>query len=56
MHSLTDLKKFLEQKYEIYNFNGMFLVTEHGNWGMYLDEYYLNDNIIPRDEIKQLIK
>jgi len=56
VHSLTDLKKFLEQQFEIYEFNGMFLVTKHGNWGMYLDEYYLNNNLISRNDIKNLIK
>jgi hypothetical protein len=56
LHSISELKKFLEQKFEIHKFNGMYLVTEHGKWGMYLDEYYLNGIQISREEIKQLIK
>ena len=56
MHIITELKKFLEQKFEIQKFNGMNLETKHGKWGMYLDEYYLNGKLIPREEIKLLIK
>lgn len=56
MQNLTDLKKLLEQKFEVKQFNGMFLHTEHGVWGMAMNEYYLNHKLITREEIKKMLK
>ena len=55
MHSLTQLKAFFESTgIEVISFNGMFMQTSHGRWGMASDEYYLDGNLISRKEIKQL--
>jgi hypothetical protein len=56
MQNLTDLKKLLEQKFEIIYFNGMWLHTIHGKWGMAMNEYYLNHTLITRQQIKNLLK
>jgi hypothetical protein len=56
MQNLTELKKLLEQKFEVTKFNGMFLHTKHGIWGMAMNEYYLNHKPIMREEIKKLLK
>lgn len=57
MHSLTELKHYFEtNKIIINNFNGMFLYTSHGKWGMASDEFRLNGKQISRKEIKQLIE
>lgn len=54
MHSLSQLKAKLESvNQQIISFNGMTLVTEHGEWTMKADEYYLNNQHITRKEIKQ---
>ena len=55
MHSLTELKKLLEQKFEIIKFDGMYLYTIHGKWSMTLDEYRLNGFVISREDIKKLL-
>jgi len=55
MHSLTELKELFETVgIEIVSFNGMFLYTAHGKWGMFRDEYYLNGQMITRKHIKEL--
>lgn len=56
MQNLTDLKNLFSQKFTIYSFNGMFFETIHGRWGMALNEYYLNNILITRNEIKELLK
>lgn len=52
MNNLTDLKNFLSEFCEISAFNGMFLHTHHGKWGMANDEYYLDGKVVSRKEIK----
>lgn len=56
MYNLTTLKAFFEsQGVEIISFNGMFLHTKHGRWGMAADEYYLDGKKISRKEIKKMV-
>lgn len=56
MYNLTTLKVFFEsQGVEVLSFNGMFMYTKHGRWGMAADEYYLDSKLITRKEIKNLI-
>ena len=54
MHSLNELKALIERSFGVLAFNGMFLVTVHGQWGMAGDEYYLNNRMITRKEIKKM--
>lgn len=57
MHSLTELKDFFQsQGVEVLSFNGMFMETKHGCWGMAADEYYLDSKLITRKEIKKLVE
>lgn len=56
MYNLTTLKAFFEsQGVEILSFDGMFMHTSHGRWGMAQDEYYLDSKLISRKDIKKLV-
>ena len=57
MHSLTELKQYFEL-HDIYvdEFNGMFLYTSHGKWGMAGDEFRLNGKELSRKQIKTMIE
>jgi hypothetical protein len=56
MNSLTELRDaFVKVGVEIKSFNGMFLFTEHGKWGMALGDYYLDGKIVPKKELKKMI-
>lgn len=56
MNSLTDLKEaFLRVGIKVESFNGMFMETEHGRWGMAMGQYYLNGNQVSKKELKKLI-
>ena len=56
MHSLTCLKNLFESNsVEVKAFNGMFMLTEHGRWGMAGGEYYIDSKMISKSDIKKLI-
>lgn len=57
MHNLTQLKNMFQKAgFEIRQFNGMYLTTEHGRFSMAGDEYFRDGTLITRKELKQLIK
>lgn len=57
MHNLTALKEFfIKNSIKIDSFNGMFLVTRHGKWGMAGGEFRLNGIEISRKSIKKLVE
>jgi hypothetical protein len=58
MYSLTCLKDAFQSNpsnFKVFSFNGMFMTTIHGEWGMAGNEYYLNRQMISRKEIKAML-
>jgi hypothetical protein len=55
MYSLTCLKDAFQSTFKVFSFNGMFMTTIHGEWGMAGNEYYLNRQMISRKEIKSML-
>lgn len=57
MYSLTCLKDAFQSSsnFKVFGFNGMFMTTIHGEWGMAGNEYYLNRQKISRKEIKAIL-
>lgn len=52
MHSLTELKKFFEDKgIPVGTFNGWLLKVKRDKWTMQNDEYYCNNTLVKRKEI-----
>ena len=52
MHSLTDLRDFLESKeIKVKSYNGWQLVVGKDVWGMSHDAIYCNGELIPKKEI-----
>jgi len=57
MNSLTELRDLIlkSSTFRVFGFNGMFMTTIHGEWGMAGDEYRLNRKVISRKEVKSLL-
>lgn len=57
MNTLTELRDIVlaSSNFKVFGFNGMFMTTIHGEWGMAANEYYLNRQVISRKEIKSML-
>lgn len=55
MNQLSDIVNlFTKSGIECREFFGWYFHTDHGIWTMHSDNFYLNRNLITREEIKKL--